>query len=263
VTAAFLLSLLTLIPQVSGQENPSQPLYVYAADFDSIDTPIFYKVDPSSGQVVDTFDNVPRTSDAWGVVIVGNTMYYTVGGDSNVYKYNTATHSDEGVAFSTGLPLPGPYTLAYDGANFWIGGGFFLNNAYLFSPTGTLLKTITLSACTGDCAGLEYFVAHGRGFLISSEDNGYGSPTFYDVYDLNGNLVQSHFITAPAGGNFGIAWDGIDFWTADAFALSLSEWDANGSFVQTIPVTGWTVWPPYLADMSFDYRQTLARAVRR
>jgi hypothetical protein len=243
--------------------DTTHTLYLYAADFDSIDSPIYYKIDPSSGEVVDTLDNIPRVSDASGVAVVGSKMYYIVGGDSNVYKYNLATHTDEGLAFDTGLGAVGPSTIAFDGANFWIGGGFASNKAYLYSPTGTLLKTLTLSACTSGCQGFEYVVMHGGAFLIANEDDGFGSPSYYDIYDLNGNLVRAHFITVTGGGNTGIAWDGNHFWTADTFALSISEWDANGNFVQTTLVTGWTVWPPYLTDMSFDYAQTLARAAWR
>lgn len=252
-----LLMLSLAIADVTASAMAEPARYLYASDFDSIDGPIFYKIDASSGQVVDTYGNMPRSSAAGGVAVVGSIMYYTVAGDSNVYKYNLATHSDGGLVFNTGLPSAGAHSLAYDGSNFWVSGGYS-DQAYLVSSTGTLLKTLPLADCSGGCVGLEYFVRNGQGFLISSEDSGYASPSVYDIYDLSGNVVRAHFIAAADGGNFGIAWDGTDFWTADAFALSVSEWDANGNFIQTTRVTGWAVWPPYLLDMSFDYSQTLA-----
>ncbi len=81
--------------------------------------------------------------------------------------------------------------MAFDGTNFWIGDYSGTNHAYLYSPTGTLLKTISLSNCTGDCDGLEYVVLNGQSRLIENRGDAVGP---YDLYDTNGNLIQADFI---------------------------------------------------------------------
>jgi hypothetical protein len=184
-------------------------------------------------------------------------MYYTDAGDNHVYSYDLATKTPLGIAFtvtgSTALS-----TIAYDGTNFWIGDYSGTNHAYLYTPTGTLLKTVSLSKCTGFCDGLEYFVKNGTGYLISNEAD--GSVDNYDLYDTNGNLVQADYINAAAKGlgTTGIAFDGTDFFTSNIFNSSLNEWDANGTFVKTISLTGAGANTPFLIeDLSADYSQVL------
>jgi hypothetical protein len=67
------------------------------------------------------------------------------------------------------------------------------NKAYQYSLTGTLLKTISLSNCTGYCDGLEYLNT-GGGELISNRRDGYN---VYDFSDVNGNLLKSAFFHWP------------------------------------------------------------------
>jgi len=254
-----MLLLLLLMGGISIQTFAAGSRYLYGSDIDSADSPLYYKIDPATGQIVDSYTNLPGVTGGVGVAVVGNVMYYThaVLGDANVYKYDLATHTDLGLAFSVGSPFGGGSSLAYDGTNLWLSDPNFSNHAYLYTPTGVLLKGITLTDCFSSCVGLEYFVQNGRGFLIASEGDAYGAPSVYDVYDLNGNLVHPHLITVAGGGNWGIAWDGTHFWTADTFALSVNEWDMSGNFIQNVSVTNWLVFPPYLGDLSFDYSQTL------
>lgn len=214
----------------------------------SFGTPYIYQINKTTGAITNTYSNLSG-SNGRGVVVVGTTMYYTSATTNSVFSYNLATNTDNGslfhVAGTTALS-----TIAYDGTNFWIGDYSGSNHAYLYTPTGTLLRTISLSNCGGNCDGLEYFVRNGVGYLIENRGDAEGP---YDVYDLNGNLVTSSFI-APAQSTTGIAFDGTNFFTSNIFAGSLSEWDINGNFVRTFSVTGGS---PLIEDLSADYSQVL------
>jgi hypothetical protein len=215
--------------------------------------PYVFQIDKTTGAVTNTYTNLSGDNGR-GVVVVGTTMYYTDAGDNHVYSYDLATKTPLGIAFtvtgSTALS-----TIAYDGTNFWIGDYSGTNHAYLYTPTGTLLKTVSLSLCTGHCDGLEYFVKNGTGYLISNEAD--GSVDNYDLYDTNGNLVQADYINAAAKGlgTTGIAFDGTDFFTSNIFNSSLNEWDENGTFIKTIPLTGANNF--LIEDLSADYSQVL------
>ena len=115
-----------------------------------------------------------------GVVQVGDVVYHTSADTNGVYGCSFVTNTDLGTIFtvsgSTGLS-----TIAYDGHNFWIGEYSGTNQAYNYTPTGTLLKTISLGNCTGHCDGLEYV----NGDLISNRADE-PNPRIYDVYDTNG-----------------------------------------------------------------------------
>jgi sugar lactone lactonase YvrE len=110
----------------------------------------------------DTIITAPHGINGRGIVNVGNILYYTDANDNHVYAYNFATHTDLGTAFTVAA-ASALSTIAYDGTNFWIGDYSGTNHAYLYTPTGTLLKTISLANCTGHCDGLEFF----NGTLIS------------------------------------------------------------------------------------------------
>lgn len=218
-------------------------------------TPYIFQIDPVSGAVLNTYTNLSGNNGR-GVVNVGNILYYTTAGDNNVYKYDVSTQTNLGIAFSV-AGSSALSTIAYDGTNFWIGDYSGTNNAYLYSPTGTLLNTVSLSLCGGFCDGLEFFKQGSQGFLISNRfDGGFGGANTYDVYDLNGNLVHANLFTTTSSASTGIAYNGVDFYVSDIFAGSLSVYDINGNFVQTIPLTGASL-TPVIEDLSFNYQQVL------
>jgi hypothetical protein len=221
-------------------------------------TPYVYQIDPTTGNILNTYTNLSGYNGR-GVVVVGDTMYYTTASDNNVYQYNLVTQTDMGVAFSV-AGSTALSTIAYDGTNFWIGDYSGTNHAYQYSPTGTLLKTVTLADCGGYCDGLEYFVSGGQGYLISNEyDGGYGGANTYDVYDTNGTLI-THDLFSQTNGT-GIAWSGTGFFVSNIFGSSISEYGMDGTFLGSINLSGYPAgYSPLVEDLSFNYSQTLPAA---
>ena len=217
--------------------------------------PYVFQMDKTTGAVTNTYTNLSGFNGR-GVVVVGTTMYYTDASDNHVYSYNLTTKTSNGIAFSV-AGSSALSTIAYDGTNFWIGDYSGTNHAYLYTPTGTLLQTVSLSKCTGFCDGLEYFVMGGNGYLISNEAD--GSVDNYDLYDLNGNLVQADYLNAAAhaSGTTGIAFDGTNFYTSNIFQGSLNEWTEGGTFIKTLTLSGNGNNGFLIEDLSFDYSQVL------
>lgn len=187
-----------------------------------------------------------------GVVQVGNVLYTTVANSNNVYKKDATTGAALGVAFSI-AGSSGLQAIAYDGTNFWVGDYSGTNNAYLYSPAGTLLKTVTLSESQGYYDGLEFF----NGKLIANTfDGGYSGSNGYSVYDTDGNLLTKDFIVtgnAAAGhqNGTGIAFDGTNFWISDIFGNDLTEWNGTtGAYIGFVSLQGSH---GGIEDLSVDY----------
>ncbi len=202
-------------------------------------------MDPLTGAVADQFTTI--NGNGRGVVVVGNTLYYTLANSGSVYAYDLNTHTDQGVQFSV-AGASGLSTMAFDGTNFWIGDYSGTNHAFLYTPGGNLLKTVTLQNCTGYCDGLEYFLQGGQGRLISNR----GDPTGpYDIYDTNGNLLTPSFI-APTTNAAGIAFDGTNFYVSEIYGGAIQVYDSTGAFVRRMPITGSSP-NPLVEDLSVDY----------
>jgi hypothetical protein len=224
----------------------------------SAGAPTIYKIDSTTGNVVTTYTGLSG-GNGRGVVVVGTTMYYTSADSGSVFSYNLATNTNNGVAFTV-AGASGLSTIAYDGTNFYIGDYSGTNHVYHYTPTGTLLQTLSLADCSSYCDGLEYFQQGGVGYLISNEqDGGFGSTTNnYDVYNLDGSLKTHDFITVTGhtNGTTGIAFDGTDFFTSNVFEHSLNEWDGTtGAFIKTISLIG--EGGGAIEDLSADYAQVL------
>jgi hypothetical protein len=190
----------------------------------------------------------PSEGNGRGVVQVGNVLYTTVANSNNVYTKNATTGATTGTAFSI-AGSSGLQAIAYDGTNFWVGDYSGTNKAYLYTPTGTLLKTVTLINSTGFYDGLEYF----NGKLIANQfDGGFTGPQHYSVYDTDGNLLTANFIDTTGHGNgTGIAFDGTDFFVSDIFNNDISVWDGvTGAFIRSITLQGSH---SSIEDLSVDY----------
>jgi hypothetical protein len=215
-----------------------------------------YQYDLTNGNLLQSFSPGSVFNVGWngrGVVQVGNTLYLTNASDNHVYMMNATTGASEGIAFSI-AGSSGLSAIAYDGTNFWVADYSGSDHAYLYSPTGMLLKTISLANCTGFCDGFEFF----NGKLIENRfDGGFGGPNQYDVYDTNGNLLTSALFTSTSSASTGIAFDGTNFWTSNIFSGSLSEWDGTtGAFIQNLPLQA----PSgsfEIEDLSVNYSQVI------
>jgi len=203
------------------------------------------EIDTTNGNVTKDFT---LSGNGRGVVQVGNVLYVTTADSNVVEQIDATTGADLGAAFSV-AGTTGLATMAYDGTNFWIGDYSGTNHAYYYTPTGTLLKTISLADCSGFCDGLEFF----NGKLISNEGDNQ-SPGIYDVYDTDGNLLTHSLIsTSGHGSGTGIAFNGTDFFVSDL--MSISVYDINGTFIRSFTPNGTN--PFGFEDLSFNYSVVL------
>ena len=216
----------------------------------------------SAGSDLSSFDKItgaqlsqyfPAEGNGRGVVQVGNVLYTTVANSNNVYTKNATTGAPTGVAFSV-AGASGLQAIAYDGTNFWVGDYSGTNNAYLYTPTGTLIRTVSLSNSQGFYDGLEFF----NGKLIANNfDGGFSGSNPYSVYDaVTGALLQANFIVtgnAPVGhrNGTGIAYDGTNFYISDIFNNDLTIWDGTtGAYIGFVTLQGSH---GAIEDLSVDY----------
>jgi len=229
---------------------------IYANNADG--TPYIYVLNPANFVATQTLTNLSG-SNGRGVVVVSGIIYYTSAGTNTVFSYTLATHTNNGVLFTVAAATA-LSTMAYDGTNFWIGdySGKSPGVAYLYSNTGTLLKTITLPNCVANCDGLEYFLQGGVTPRLISNRGDPQAP--YDIYDTNGNLVTAAFITPATLARSGIAFDGTNFEVSDIFNGKIEKYSGTtGTFMSSTAITGFTGgFPPLVEDLSADYSVTLA-----
>lgn len=192
------------------------------------------------------------TGNGRGVVVVGNTIYSTesgpsgniFGGSNAIYMTDRTTGLSLGTISVSALPVGAAMsTLAWDGSSFWTSEYLGGNHAYQIDTSGNIIKTISLGLASHNMDGMEYF----NGKLIVNRGDTVGP---YDVYDLDGNLLQAAFISASSG-TTGIAFDGTDFFTSNIYAGTLSQWNGTtGAFLQNISLSGGSF---LIEDLSVDY----------
>ena len=138
-------------------------------------------------------------------------------------------------------------TLAWDGSAFWTSDYSGTNRAFKIGLDGTILKTITLSLATGYMDGMEWFE---NKLIANRTDGGFGGPIVYDVYDLDGNVLQANFLTHQNG--TGIAYDGTNFFVSNIYGNSIGVYDKLGGFVKDLLLDGGS---HLIEDLSVDYAQ--------
>lgn len=194
-----------------------------------------------------------------GVVVVGNTMYYTSASTNNVFTYNLSSSTNNGSIFTVPSSSGGLSTIAYDGTNLWIGdySGKSPGVAYLYTTTGNLLKTVTLGSCVVNCDGLEYFLQGGTTPRLISNRGDPVAP--YDIYDTNGNLITAAFISPSNDSRSGIAYDGTNFNVSDIFNGKIEKYSGTtGAFISTTAINGYPGGdPPLVEDLSANYAITI------
>lgn len=178
-------------------------------------------------------DADPAKLNGRGIALVGTSIYYTLAGSPNVYKTDTVTHADLGIAFTTPLTA-GINSLSWDGASFWMVAAEPTDqtkpvdeNVYQFSPTGKLLQTIKLPRPANTNLACDGIAVTGYGIVANR-----GSVP-YDIYDFSGKLRKAAFITAPFRTK-GIAFDGIGYIVSDVMNARLAIFDATGKFVRFV-----------------------------
>lgn len=205
-----------------------------------------FTITGNSGTLVQ--NRTVSTGNGRGVVVVGNIIYSTeagpggnvFGGSNQIYMTDRTTGLSLGSISVSGLGAGAAMsTLAWDGTDFWSSEYLTGSHAYRIDTAGNIVKTITLGSGTAK-DGLEYF----NGKLIANRGDIVGP---YDVYDLDGNLLQAAFINDAAA--TGIAFDGTDFYTSH-FSY-LAQWDGTtGAFIQNISLSGGSF---LIEDLSVDY----------
>ena len=194
-----------------------------------------------------------------GVVVVGNTMYYTYSGDGGgVYSYNLGTNTNNGVLFHV-AGASGISTAGYDGTDLILSDYTGSNHAFFYTTGGALVSTISLNNAAGFYDGLEY----ANGMLIANR--GDAQPP-YDKYNLTGGApVVTNFINAGVhqANDTGIAFDGTYYFVSEIFAQALGVYDINGNFVKEISLTSLPGVVPgcspglCIEDLSADYQVVL------
>ena len=199
-----------------------------------------------TGVRTNKFAGVP--GNGRGIVVVGNTVYYTMTGDNNIYKMDATTGAAMG---SISTAVASMSTIAWDGSQFWTSDYSGTNQAFRINTSGVVTSTITLANAQQYMDGMEWF----NGKLIANRCDACG---VYDVYDLSGNVLSSNFINT-GGSATGIAYDGTNFYVSKIFNDMIGVYDGTtGAFIQDIALTPANDVPygqRLIEDLSVDYEQ--------
>lgn len=199
-------------------------------------------IDGATGVEAQRFIGQP-SGNGRGIVTVGNTLYYTVVGDPNIYMMDRATGTATGSILTTNASMS---TLAWDGSHFWTADYAGTNSAFRIDPTtGLNVKTISLEGAQSFMDGLEWF----NGKLIGNRCDACGT---YDIWDLDGNRLVEGFITTANNIGTGIAYDGANFLVSNLYDPSIGVYDFNtGGLLNTINLSGSGAF--LIEDLSVDY----------
>src|SRR5205085_8246171 len=140
-------------------------------------------------------------------------------------------------------------TLAWDGTAFWTTDYSGSKRGFRINLAGTTIKTLTFSLAVGSMDGMEYF--NGK-LIVNRYDDGVGPPgiNYYDIYDLDGNVLVPAFITINDG--TGIAYDGVNFYVSRVHHNAIDTFDGTtGAFISEKILTG----SHLIEDLSVDYAQ--------
>jgi sugar lactone lactonase YvrE len=189
-----------------------------------------------TGAVVNSFA-VPFLNNgrAASVAFVGNTGYYTILGDTNVYKVDMTTHAYGGVAFNIGATAGYTNGITTDaGGNLYFADG----STGALKEFNTLGNLISTHAFPNPASAYRDGSAVLNGQIVTNRGDQLGPYDLYSIPAGNGPLsvVKLAFIN-PAingqslSGSNGIAFNGVDFYTSDEQAHRVSKWDINGNFI--------------------------------
>ena len=216
----------------------------YSIYGDSAGSNALSTIDSTTGAETQRFS--PGKGNGRGMVVVGNVMYYTVVGDSHIWEVDKTTGIALGSIQTQNASMS---TIAFDGTYFWTADYSGTNKAFKIDPTtGMNVSTITLANASNSMDGLEYF----NGKLIGNRCDACG---IYDIYDLNGNVLQSSFIDTKTNST-GIAFDGTNFLVSNVYAGTIGVYSGTtGGFLSTLTLIPKTPGGGgfLIEDLSVDY----------
>lgn len=200
--------------------------------------------DKTTGARTNMFAGVP--GNGRGIVVIGNTVYYTVTNDPVIYMMDATTGAALGGITTSVLSMA---TIAWDGSQFWTSDYSGTNQAFRINTAGVTTSTINLSNAQYYMDGMEWF----NGKLIANRCDGCGD---YDIYDLSGNLLAANFIQTGGIGT-GIAYDGTNFFVSKLGQDKIGVYDGTtGAFINDIVLTPTHGVPSgfrLIEDLSVDY----------
>jgi hypothetical protein len=188
----------------------------------------------TTGAVIQQFiapNPTAAASNGRGIAVASDgTIYYTVTDTEDVYVTNATTHTDMGVAFTcTVCGSGGISTITFDGSNLFLTPYQVAGKAYEYTTTGTLVNTITGNFGSGR-DGFEIITRDGKQEIVGNRGD---AEDPYDLYDINGTLIQSDFILTEFAGT-GITYDGTDFYVSNLDSNELDVYDNNGAFIRKV-----------------------------
>ena len=187
------------------------------------------RLNGDTGAVVDSFAVPFGSGSAASIAFVGNTGYYTLLGDTNIYKVDMTTHLYGGIAFNIGATAGFTNGITTDAnGHLWFADG----------GAGALKEFTTAGAAVSTHAFPDAAFAYRDGSVVFNGQvvaNRGDQTGPYDKYNIpagNGALtyIAKPFITA-LGGNNGIAFNGTNFYISNEQTHIVSKYDVNGTFV--------------------------------
>lgn len=187
-----------------------------------------------TGAVVQSFPLPFGAGNGASIAVVGNTGYYTLLNDANVYKVDMTTHAALGTAFTVSDSSYMNGITVDSNNHFWFAHG--LNSPLQeYDIAGNLLSTHAFP--TDAFSYRDGSVVFGNTVIANRGDQ--AGP--YDKYNLPGSNDPLTYIAQPfidtlasAGQNNGfngIAFNGVNFYASNEQQHKVYKYDINGNFV--------------------------------
>lgn len=198
------------------------------------------KLNGDTGLVVDSFPIPFGAGSAASIAVVGNTGYYTLLGDANVYTVDMTTHAYLGIAFNTGDSCDMNGITVDSAQHLWFAHG---SSCALqeFDTAGTLLSTHAFPDPA--FAYRDGSVVYG-GFVVANRGDQQGPYDKYTIPAGNAPLVYvppspgTPFLDDPTQdfGNNGVAFNGVNFYVSNEQLHYVAKYDVNGVYISQAPL---------------------------
>ncbi|WP_414660539.1 NHL repeat-containing protein [Horticoccus sp. 23ND18S-11] len=188
-----------------------------------------------TGAVLSSIPVPVGSGSAASIAVIGTTGYYTLLGDTRVYKIDMTTGASLGVAFTTSIAQSMNSIAVTADNHLWFahGGSGAGNVLQEYDTAGTLLSShLFPTSASSYRDGLVVF----NGLVVANRGDQIGPYDMYSIPAGNGPLAYvapapgTPFITA-LGGNNGIAFNGVNFYISNEQTHIVTKYDLNGVFV--------------------------------